>query len=196
MKLIQTILVVLQVMIIAAMIMGSNSQDYGRTYENVNTSCVNLAGSGYGITGTGTPFNVKATGDMYYEFPAFCSLNSAENDDFCFFGVSWVQGQASVVTGDPVTTTTVVPDIGGLVSIAPATAAGARVELPSAVSNPGNVVIVKLTGASSYPVTLSCVTGETVDGSTTYALTDQYDTMTIISDGVEWLITSEIITTH
>ena len=58
--------------------------------------------------------------------------------------------------------------------------------LPTAASIEGKKVHVKRLGTAN--VTVDGYSSETIDGSTTFVLTTQYSTVTMISDGTNWLI--------
>lgn len=66
---------------------------------------------------------------------------------------------------------------------------GARtVNFYTSVSNSGNKITVKKTDSSTNAVTLDPNSSQTIDGSTTVAITAQYTSLTCISDGSNWLI--------
>lgn len=62
------------------------------------------------------------------------------------------------------------------------------VNLPSAASAAGKVFYIKKTDASGNSVTIDASGGETIDGALTVALTTQYQSRTIVSDGTQWWI--------
>ena len=69
------------------------------------------------------------------------------------------------------------------------TATGAMTaNLPTAAGITGRVYTVKKIDASANAVTLDGNASETIDGAATYALTAQWDSVTIISDGSNWEI--------
>lgn len=69
--------------------------------------------------------------------------------------------------------------------------------LPSAASSKvyssGRAVRLtfKRTTATANAVTVTAVGSETIDGSGTYALSAQYATVTVVSDGTNWQIVSK-----
>lgn len=66
---------------------------------------------------------------------------------------------------------------------------GARtVNLPTAVGIAGKVYHVKKTDSSGNAVTIDPNGAQTVDGSGTYAITVQYQSISVISDGANWRI--------
>lgn len=60
------------------------------------------------------------------------------------------------------------------------------VTLPTASSQSGKLFIIKKTDSSGNAVTVTRAGSDTIDGATTYALTAQYQSVTIISDGTNW----------
>jgi hypothetical protein len=73
--------------------------------------------------------------------------------------------------------------------LADATSGAITLNLPAASSNNGRQVTVKKTDASVNAVTVDGSGGETIDGSTTYALPAQNDYVTILCDGTGWQVT-------
>ena len=62
------------------------------------------------------------------------------------------------------------------------------ITLYTAVGNSGRQLLVKKTDSSANAVTVDGNSSETIDGATTYAITIQYESITIISDGSNWHI--------
>lgn len=60
--------------------------------------------------------------------------------------------------------------------------------LPAAATAPGRIYIIKKTDVSANAVTIDGYGSETIDGSTSYSLYNQYETITIQSDGSTWWI--------
>jgi hypothetical protein len=68
-----------------------------------------------------------------------------------------------------------------------------EVILPTAVSNAGLTFTIKKTGAAGI-VTITTNGSETIDGADGYVEVDaQYDFITIVSNGANWIITSRYI---
>lgn len=61
--------------------------------------------------------------------------------------------------------------------------------LPTAVGNSGKEFFIKKIDATGNSVTVDGDGSETIDGSATQVITSQWTTLTIISDGANWLIT-------
>lgn len=79
-------------------------------------------------------------------------------------------------------------DRNGLISC-DATSGAFNISFPTAASvENGFKVSVKKVDVSTNAVTLDANGSETIDGATTYVLAEQYDFVTIVSDGTEWLI--------
>lgn len=72
---------------------------------------------------------------------------------------------------------------------------GARtITLPTAVGITGKVYVIKKTDSSTNGVIIDGNGAQTIDGSTTITIDDQYDTIMIQSDGTNWQRLSNIIT--
>lgn len=74
------------------------------------------------------------------------------------------------------------------VILADATGAAFTVTLPTAVGISGTVYFVKRINAGGNNVTLDGAGAEVIDGATTYVLTAQWQSVTIISDGAAWFV--------
>ena len=61
--------------------------------------------------------------------------------------------------------------------------------LPTAVGNSGKEFFIKKIDSTGNSVTVAGDGSETIDGSATQVITAQWTTLTIISDGANWLIT-------
>ena len=61
------------------------------------------------------------------------------------------------------------------------------VNLPTAIGIEGRMFVFYKV-ASTGTVTIDAFGSETIDGASTYTLTTQYETVTIISDGSNWLV--------
>ena len=73
------------------------------------------------------------------------------------------------------------------VVICDATTAGFTVTLPTAASIPGRQYTIKRINAGANVVTVGTTTSQTIDGATTKALSAQYASVTVVSDGTNWL---------
>jgi len=69
-----------------------------------------------------------------------------------------------------------------------AASAGFTVTLPSAATMTGETLLVKKIDATTNAVTLATTGSQTIDGATTYALTVQNATFSVISDGSNWRV--------
>lgn len=72
--------------------------------------------------------------------------------------------------------------------VADATAAAFTVTLPTAVGNSGVSLTVKKVDSSINAVTIDGDGAETIDGQLTAILSVQYDSITLVSDGVQWWV--------
>lgn len=66
------------------------------------------------------------------------------------------------------------------------------VNLPALSGNEGRVITVKKTDNAANNVTLDGDSSETIDGATTYALTTQYDSVTLVASSSEWHVTATV----
>jgi hypothetical protein len=74
------------------------------------------------------------------------------------------------------------------VIIADATSGAITVNLPDAAGNTGRRYSIKKVDATANLVTIDGDGGDTIDGQTTKVLSDQYDSVTVVSDGTNWFI--------
>ncbi len=70
------------------------------------------------------------------------------------------------------------------------TSAAFTITLPTAASVSGRTYTIKKIDASVNAVTVGTTSSQTIDGSTTYALSLQYKYVTVVSNGTNWLIVS------
>lgn len=75
--------------------------------------------------------------------------------------------------------------------LADANGGAITVNLPASASNTHKTYTIKKIDSSGNAVTLDGNGSETIDGSTTHALSGQYDSVTIVCDGTEWHIIGE-----
>jgi len=73
---------------------------------------------------------------------------------------------------------------------ADATSGAFTTTLPTAVGVTGKLYTIKRTNSGSNAVTVGTTSSQTIDGSTTYTLANQYDAITVYSDGSNWQSTS------
>lgn len=69
-----------------------------------------------------------------------------------------------------------------------ANSASYTITLPAAASHAGRIYTVKKIDASVNTVTLDGNASETIDGAATYVLGSQWESVTIVSDGTNWLV--------
>lgn len=74
---------------------------------------------------------------------------------------------------------------------ADATSAAITLTLETAVGADGRVHIFKKIDSSSNAVTIDGNGTETIDGASSYSLSDQYDRVTLVSNGTNWEIVAE-----
>lgn len=69
-----------------------------------------------------------------------------------------------------------------------ATAGAAIVNLLASANRTGRQIIIKKIDVTANAVTVDPNAAETIDGATTNVLSSQYDSITMVSDGVNWII--------
>lgn len=62
------------------------------------------------------------------------------------------------------------------------------ITLPSASSITGRMYTVKKTDSAGTSITVATTSSQTIDGSTTYTLSAQYQSITVQSDGTNWIV--------
>lgn len=77
--------------------------------------------------------------------------------------------------------------IGQMVRCDP-TAGGFNIVLPTAAGNSGNLVSIKNVSPSTNSLTVVPQAGETIDGSSTYVMDLGYESITLMSTGVVWIV--------
>lgn len=60
--------------------------------------------------------------------------------------------------------------------------------LPTAVSKSGQIYVLRKSDASGNAITVATTSSQTINGSTTQSLASQYSTITVQSDGANWMI--------
>ena len=73
-----------------------------------------------------------------------------------------------------------------------ATSAAFTLTLPTAVGTTGKTYVIKKTDSSTNAVTIGTTSSQTIDGNTTYAISNQWGGVTLQSDGSNWLIIGNI----
>lgn len=70
------------------------------------------------------------------------------------------------------------------------TASARTVTLPSASGIPGRMIVVKdESGAcSSHNITIATVASQTIDGSSTFVMSNDYESILLYSDGKNWMV--------
>ena len=109
--------------------------------------------------------------------------SSANGDDGRLLTLSNLKGFTTYINVD----TTPYTAAGFKIIIANDDAAAAVINLPAAASSEGLVYTVKKEGSSGN-ITVTGDGAETIDGSNTAVLTTQYESITVVCDGVEWWI--------
>jgi hypothetical protein len=71
-----------------------------------------------------------------------------------------------------------------------ATAGAITLTLPPAALAAGRIYVFKRINAGANTVTVDAYASETIDGAATHVLSPQWNSITIISNGTAWFITS------
>jgi len=79
---------------------------------------------------------------------------------------------------------------GDYLIVADATAGAITMTLPPAALVPGRIYVFKRINAGANTVTVDANGSETIDGALTHVLSPQWNSITIISNGTAWFITS------
>lgn len=74
------------------------------------------------------------------------------------------------------------------VTLATSGAGGITLTLPTAVGNTGLQLIIKKVDNGAGAVTVDGNAAETIDGAANYVLPAQYDALTVVSDGANWVV--------
>jgi hypothetical protein len=69
-----------------------------------------------------------------------------------------------------------------------ASGAARTITLPAAGSHTGRIYKIKKIDATANTVTIDANGSETIDGATTYVISAQYGSVTVVSDGTNWFI--------
>lgn len=93
-------------------------------------------------------------------------------------------GSLTVATKTGAYTTTTSDNI----LLADATSAAFTITLVTAVGNGGKVFYIKRLNSGANAVTVDPTGSQTIDGALTFALSNQYDAITVASDGANWVI--------
>lgn len=69
--------------------------------------------------------------------------------------------------------------------------AGVRtITLPTAVGITGRIYVIKKISSAAFSTSIATTSSQTIDGSTTATLSNQYDKITVQSDGSNWIVLS------
>lgn len=95
---------------------------------------------------------------------------------------------SGVATPPATKTTTYTALYSDEVLLGDATGGAFTITLPTAVGNEGKPFTVKRINSGANAVTIGTTSSETIDGSTTVALSSQYAFRSVISDGTNWVV--------
>lgn len=86
-----------------------------------------------------------------------------------------------------ITATTTLADDDHIIA-ANATTANITVTLPTAVGIKGRQYTIKRIDSSSNSVTVATTSSETIDANTTFSISQQYQFLSVVSDGSKWIV--------
>ena len=69
-----------------------------------------------------------------------------------------------------------------------ATSAQVNITLPDATTNPCRLIVFRKSDASGNNVVVTGASSQTINGSSSFSLTSQYEVKRIVSDGSNWII--------
>jgi hypothetical protein len=152
---------------------------------NIGSSTLGLAGVYLGASGGFTTRLVSAATSSYtLTWPV--AVPSITNS-LMIFNTSGTASFASRGVVSTVAKTTTYTAVQGDEVILCSTAGGSWVlTLPAAASNTGMVLTAKKTTSDTNTLTIDGNASETIDGSTTFVITAQYESVTIVCDGSNW----------
>lgn len=152
--------------------------------NNVCTDIVVATNSATGDAGA-AEVEILATPDKHNLISGYASSGSTRVP----FVVGWHPAYPEIVRPPKSITANHTADIAEKVINANATSGAITVSLPSAVGIAGKTYVVRKSDASVNAVTVDPNGSQTVNGSSTHVLSSQYDTVTIVSDGSNWVVT-------
>jgi len=85
------------------------------------------------------------------------------------------------------TSTSITAGVGDHTILVNASGAARTITLPTAIGATGRIYVIKKTDSSANAVTVATTSSQTIDGTTTRSLASQYSTITVQSDGANWV---------
>jgi hypothetical protein len=156
-----------------------------RTYGTVSAFAINNASTDYEDDGSNSVAeNELWTGAQIVDLPDFVSITTVYTSDFAKWKLNW---DRSTLPVEPVTTTTYLVDISDAMVIATEIS---TITLPTAVGHDGKTITIINNSAGT--ITLATTGAQTVDGTTPPTLANPYDSITIVSDGANWIATNQV----
>ncbi|TWT61706.1 hypothetical protein [Rubinisphaera italica] len=148
-----------------------------------------LGGTLYGPLALEDNFSLKGISAPSSPSSGICSLYQDESDD-CLRAKFSNGTIAQLATLDPVISksSTYTIQAGDEVILCDASGGAFTITLPSAVDLFGRQYTIKRTNSGVNDVTLGTTSSQTIDGQTTQVLGSQYDKLTVVSDGSNWMI--------
>ena len=133
-------------------------------------------------------FRDPATGDVTFRI----NTDGGSALQYIMFSDGTVQRTAafgsSTISSPSVSGGVNIPSGGGVLVKATGGAAGITLTLPTAVGRSGQIACIKKVDNGVGTVTIATTGSETVDGASTYLLVNQYQYVTVESDGSNWFV--------
>ena len=153
-----------------------NNADSGAAATWLATSADNVQM----VAASGSLQHFVATGQQHQFL-----VNAVEQLRVSGAGTSLLAGLLAPTTAKTATFTAAATDY---TLLCDATSGAITANLPAAASNAGRIYLVKKVDASANAVTLDGDGAETIDGAATYALTVQWQSVTVQCNGTGWFI--------
>ena len=110
------------------------------------------------------------------------------NDEILVFQNSFPSADNGLVLGVVRITSDYTVNISNFTMLVSSISAASTLTLPPVSAASGNIFNIKRIDSSVYNTIIDGYSTETIDGSTSFTLTNQYDSITIHCDGIEWWV--------
>jgi hypothetical protein len=163
----------------------------GSIYTSDGASWTVVGGTGGSSVSVGSsPPLGPSVGDLWYD----TVLGSL----FIWYDSYWVEITGGTGSGNPADTS-VHPFVSKtadylattddeIIAVDASGATAVIITLPTAVGMPGRQYVIKKVDGSASHVVVTTTSAQTIDGFTAQSLTVQYEALTVVSDGSNWLI--------
>jgi hypothetical protein len=137
---------------------------------------------------TGTPIDIYFNGSYKVVLAPSTDTDPPANAYWTVDNVTTISQQITTQSKSG-NYTTVVTDRDSLILCDSTSASFTITLLPAATAGNGFVQYIKKTDSSAHTVTIQANAAETMDGSNTFIIGSQYDSIELISDGINWYLT-------